>query len=415
MKLNPKIISQFCCGLALLLLSACGGGGGGDTPSGSRTADSGDGTLSTLSGTVADGYLRDARVFLDRNNNRLYDNGEPMAMSTAGGAFSLEVNPGDGDLYPVVVEVIAGQTIDEDTGLTVSQSYLLEAPQGQWQFISPLTRLVKIVREKNPSFTELQAVLKVRADFGINDSVSLFADYLAHGTGGVDAGDVLSATEYSRAHKAAQVIAALMGSLQADIEQNLGGQLAAGDQQPVAYMISDKIEEQAATIKQALDDERNTAQPVDVTALIATTTGAVDTSGLDADLLADYLVRISQALPTWDMQPPQLLSRTPPANDTAPVDITVGIVFDEPLDETLLAGELILLSGPNGLQPGSLSYDATAQKLTFTPSQYLLPFSDYQVTVKKELADSLGNELPQDESWVFSTIFDLQPPALPDF
>jgi hypothetical protein len=81
----------------------------------------------------------------------------------------------------------------------------------------------------------------------------------------------------------------------------------------------------------------------------------------------------------------------------------------------LLADELILLTGPNGLQPGSLSYDPAAQRLTFTPSQFLLPFSQYQVTVKKELADSLGNSLAQDVSWSFTTIFDLQPPALPDF
>ncbi len=415
MNLSYKRFSYFCCGLALLLLCACGGGGGGDSTSGSKTADSGGSSLSTLSGTVADGYLRNARVFLDRNNNRLYDNGEPMAMSGAGGAFSLEVNPGDGELYPVVVDVIAGQTVDEDTGLTVTQSYLLEAPAGHWQFISPLTRMVKIIREKNPSFTELQAVLKIRSDFGINDSVSLFEDYLAKGTGGIDAGDVLSATEYSRAHKAAQVIAALMGSLQTNIEQNLGGQLANGDLQPVAYLVSDKIEGQAASIRQALDDERNTGQPVDVNALIVTTTAAIDAGNLDANMLADYLVRISQALPTWDMQPPALLSRTPPVNDTAPVDINIGVIFDEPLDETLLAGELILLSGPNGLLPGSLSYDANELKLTFTPSQYLLPFSDYQVTVKSELADSLGNQLAQDETWTFSTIFDLQPPALPDF
>lgn len=409
------IFSQFCCGLMLLLLVACGGGGGGDAPSVSKTADSGVSAETTLSGTVADGYLRSARVFLDRNNNRFYDNGEPTAMSAAGGAYSLEVNPGEGDLYPVVAEVIAGQTIDEDTGSPVAKAYLLEAPKGRWQFISPLTRMVKIAREKNPSFTELQAVLKVRADFGINDNVSLFEDYLAHGTGGAQVTNVESGIEYGRAHKAAQVVAALMGSLQTDIEQNLGGQIAESEQATVAFIISDKIEEQADAIKQALDDERNLDLEVNVENLITTAEASIDPTDLDADLLAEYEQRIEQDLPTWDMQAPGLLSKVPAADDTASVDVTVGIVFDEPLDETLISDNLILLSGPSGLQPGSVSYDAVGKKLTFTPDQLLLPFSEYQVTLRKELADSLGNALEQDVVWSFTTIFNQVPPELPDF
>lgn len=416
MKKYPMIFGGICCGLALLLLSACGGGGGGgDAASGTKTADSGGAAVTTLNGTVADGYLRDARVFLDRNANRLYDNGEPTTMSTAGGAYTLEVNPGEGDLYPVVVQVIAGQTIDEDSGLAVAESYLLEAPRGRWTFISPLTRMVKVVREKNPSFTELQAVLKVRTALGIDDNVSLFEDYLAHGTGGAAAADQQLATEYSRTHKAARVAAALLGSLQTAIEQNLGGQVADSEQAAVAYMISDKILDQAPVIKQALNDERNTDQPADVAALVATTTASIDATQLDADLLTLYEQRISQDRPTWDMHPPELLSKTPPAGDTASVDVTVGIVFDEPLDETLISNSLVVLSGPNGLQPGSVSYNADEKKLTFTPDQVLLPFSHYQVTLRKELADSLGNTLSQDVVWSFSTIFDQTPPALPDF
>lgn len=415
MKRYPTILSQFCCAVALLMLSACGGGGGGDAPSGTKTADSGGAAVTTLSGAVADGYLRGARVFLDRNANRLYDNGEPTTTSTAGGAYSLEVNPGEGALYSVVAQIVAGQTIDEDNGLTVSEDYLLEAPKGRWSFISPLTRMVKVVQEKNPSFTELQAVLQVRTELGIDDNVSLFEDYLSRGTGGTEAGEPLLATEYSRAHKAAQVVAALMGGLQADIEQNLGGQIADNEQAVVAYMVSDKIQEQAPLIKQALDNERNIDQQIDIAALVVSTTAAIDAAALNTDLMIQYEQRITQELPTWDMQAPGLLSKTPPANDTASVDVTLGIIFDEPLDETLLVDGLILLTGPAGLQAGTISYDAGEKKLTFVPDQLLLPFSDYQVTLKKELADSLGNSLGQDVVWSFSTIFNQTPPPLPDF
>jgi hypothetical protein len=398
----------------LLLLSACGIEDIGNSPGGSKTSGTGGSGATTLSGTVADGYLREARVFLDRNTNRLYDNGEPTTMSVEGGAFTLEVNPGEGDLYPVVVQVIAGQTVDEDTGLTVAEDYLLEAPKGRWAFISPLTRMVKLVREKNPSFTELQAVLKVRSELGVDDNVSLFEDYLAHGTGGPNATNSQLAAEYSRAHKAARVVAALMGRLQADIDQNLGG-IADNEQAAVAFMLSDKVMEQAALIKQALDDERNIAQDADVATLVATTVAAIDSSSLDANLLNQYSLRITQNLPTWDMQPPELISSIPPTNDTSSVDVTIGIIFDEALDETLISDNLIELTGPNGMQSGTVSYNAGDKKLTFVPDQLLLPFSDYQVTLKQELSDTLGNALNEEVSWTFTTIFDQTPPALPDF
>jgi hypothetical protein len=42
----------------------------------------------TLSGKVADGYLRGANVCLDLNKNKICDPGEPSATSTAGGVLS---------------------------------------------------------------------------------------------------------------------------------------------------------------------------------------------------------------------------------------------------------------------------------------------------------------------------------------
>ena len=120
--------------LVLTLLSACGGGeGGGDSVVASKIADDGSSSsVTTLSGVVADGYLRNAKVFLDRNGNRVYDNGEPYTQSATGGGFSLEVNPGEGELYPVVAQVIADQTIDEDTGAVVTNDYVLESMPVNW-------------------------------------------------------------------------------------------------------------------------------------------------------------------------------------------------------------------------------------------------------------------------------------------
>lgn len=78
-------IKHAAAGLALVLsLTACGGGGGG-TSSGGATP------VTTLSGTVIDGYIEGATICLDLNVNQVCDAGEPMAISTANGAYSLSL------------------------------------------------------------------------------------------------------------------------------------------------------------------------------------------------------------------------------------------------------------------------------------------------------------------------------------
>ncbi len=417
MKNVKTLFITILTGSSLLLLAACGGGGGGGdaAPSGSGGGGS-PASAGSISGKIADGYLRDARVFLDRNNNRLYDNGEPVTTSTAGGRYTLEITPGEGDRYPVVAEVIAGQTVDEDTGLPVANDYLLEAPAGKWAFVSPLTTLVKAEREKNPSFTELQAVLKVRSQLGIDDNVSLFEDYLAQNANvGKAASGAQLAEEYRRAHKAARIVAELLGSLRADITQNLGGQIAAAEQHAVAYLVTDQVMDKCAAVKQALATERNGGQPADVNSLKATVKAAINGAMLNLDLVVRYQQRSEQKPQVWDMQPPDLVSKTPQDKDKSSVDVTIGMLFDEALDETTIDDSLVVLSGPDGPLSGYVSYDASQKKLSFVPDQVLLPYASYQVTLKKDLADALGNPLEEDLSWTFSTIFDKTPPTLPDF
>lgn len=412
MKTLHTLLKLSVC-FSVLILAACSSGDGGDSNSTSRAVDSDSlptGTETTLSGVVADGYLRDARVFLDRNGNRIYDNGEPTAQSGAGGYYSFDVNPGEGDLYPVVVEVVAGQTVDEDTGIPVTEGYLMESPPGHWGFVSPLTTLVKIERDKNPTLSEQQAVLNVCSQLGVADAVPVFSDYLDTQT---ITGPL--AEEYSRTHKAAQVIADLMGRLRTDILLNLGGQIAVEEQVLVAYIISDQILAQAEMIKQALDDERNLGVPIETTTLVSSVNAEINTDTLDAGLLVFYQQRIDQGLDYWDMQPPQLLSQYPPPGDNAPIDAVVSVSFDELLDETLLHSEIINVSGPGGDISGQLVFDAEQKTLSFVPDQVLLPFSDYQITLSGQLTDSLGNPLGEDVIWTFATIFDQTPPPLPDF
>ena len=89
------IVKTFIVIVLIATMTACSGGGGGSSESAGSAAapDVSNNTVTTagssISGYVADGYLADARVFLDRNLNRAYDNGEPMAMTASDGSYTL--------------------------------------------------------------------------------------------------------------------------------------------------------------------------------------------------------------------------------------------------------------------------------------------------------------------------------------
>ena len=93
------------------LISGCGGTG--SNPS-----------TTSVSGRVADGYLVNASVFLDKNVNYQMDAGEPSTMTDANGAYTLMIDSADMGRYPIVAMAIKGQTIDKDTNQSVPDSYM---------------------------------------------------------------------------------------------------------------------------------------------------------------------------------------------------------------------------------------------------------------------------------------------------
>jgi hypothetical protein len=390
----------------LLLLAACEGGGGGGGSSSVTTEPSGspEPAAATLSGTVADGYLSGARVFLDRNGNRSYDSGEPMAISAAGGAFSLSINPAEGGKYSVVVEVIGGQTIDEDhPQQPVADSYLLEAPVGRWQFVSPLTTLVNLEMQKNPTITLQRAELKVKGKIGIADDISLFEDYLAPVPG--------KEAEAQRTHKAAQVVASLMGTLRREIANNLGDQTV--QEQLIAYLVSDEIMRHGAYIAEALDAERNLNQEANVPALKMAISGRVDTAGLNLSKLQRYAARIAEKNnEVWDMEPPSIKQQTIADGAIVSVATPVTVIFDKEINPATLSANAISLRRAGSHISGVVDYDAELKRLSFNPNQMLFPDSNYQIIVSGQLADHLGNQIGKDQTWQFSTLFDLTPPPL---
>lgn len=184
--------------------SIAGCGGSGSTPS------------ATVSGSVADGYLVGAEVFMDRNGNYQWDEGEPKTVSGPHGYYSLAVAPADEGKYPIVVRVVAGSTVDEDDGKPAQSGYVLSAPAGATGFISPMSSLVREKMAANPEMTMTEAMVQLRNQLNLPADVNMLGDYVAgSGTGKQQA-------QYLTMRETAREMASLMAE-QAPLVMNGAG------------------------------------------------------------------------------------------------------------------------------------------------------------------------------------------------
>ncbi|WP_226377696.1 hypothetical protein [Citrifermentans bremense] len=172
------------------MLAGCGGGGGSTAPT------------ATVAGKVADGYLVDAVVFMDKNGNYTLDAGEPNTVTDANGGYTLTVDPADIGKYPIVALAIAGTTIDMDTKTHVLRSYPLSLPKesvtgtvsSDSNFLSPISTQLRELMESGTSMPDAMAQLRTRLSAGTN----IMADYIA--------------SQNEPMHTAARNMAALMGA-----------------------------------------------------------------------------------------------------------------------------------------------------------------------------------------------------------
>jgi hypothetical protein len=194
--------------LAAALLLACMAllaGCGADT--GNGTAGVGTGGTGTIryamAGFVADGYLANAVVILDKNGNYQLDPGEPYAITDENGAYTLEVNAADVGNFPIVAMAIRGLTVDRDDNLPVANSYVLSLAKENVHgvannFISPISSQLRTLMETGKYISIYEAAEALKKQMGLPATTNLLADYVA-------AGD-------RKVHAAAQNIAAVMGS-----------------------------------------------------------------------------------------------------------------------------------------------------------------------------------------------------------
>lgn len=165
----------------------------------------------SVSGKVADGYLVNATVFLDKNNNYQLDADEISTTTDANGAYSLNVDPADVGKYPIIAMAIQGQTIDMDSpNVTVAGSYVLCIPAlavsgtVNSNFISPMSTLIREKMDANPGMTLTEAITQLRNQMGLPAGFNLMADYVAGSQSGTNA------AQYQTMHTTAQQMAGLM-------------------------------------------------------------------------------------------------------------------------------------------------------------------------------------------------------------
>ena len=261
-------MNQKIKGSALLLCSAllvaCGGGSSGG---GGGSSDNG----TTFSGLVADGYLVNAQVCLDLNNNKVCDDGEPSALTTEGGAFSFDASQSQIDNNPVILEATAGITIDEDTGVAVTKDFVLTAPAGS-EFVSPLTTLVQAEIEAGSSveqaIQDIQALLDTDAD--------LLEDYVAK----EESGDA-DAADYRRLHEIAQVATQVIAINAESMAAAAADQSSESTVGELFELVIAAVVEDIDLIADAVDDD--VSEEFDPTTVLAVVEDEVEIDTTDID------------------------------------------------------------------------------------------------------------------------------------
>jgi len=133
--------------------------------------------MTTIDGKVADGYLVGVKVFMDMNENGLFDIGEPYTITTQGGSFSLNV-PKDNSNHPIIA-IVNSNAVDEDNNQPIGKDFKMTAPAGE-TFISPLTSLVQELIESKS--VDIQTATKeIASQLNLTDQEDeILKDYIAN-------------------------------------------------------------------------------------------------------------------------------------------------------------------------------------------------------------------------------------------
>ncbi len=262
----------------VLALSACNDGGSDNN--GTSDSDNDSTTTSAISGVVADGYLKNATVCLDINLNKQCDANEPQAVTGDDGSYTLTVTPGDESKYPVL-SIITADTTDADDPTRILEPYVMSAPPGHPEFVSPLTTMIQTEIETNPGLSVAAAenAVKDKLGYGATSSVSLFKDYVA---AKADASDS-NKTDYERIHKIAQITARTLEANHGAIQEAATEAGLDADQvkRELVRIVVKEVMDQLQTISTEVDKTTGTFDPGAAADKLAV---AVDTSSIADDV-----------------------------------------------------------------------------------------------------------------------------------
>lgn len=225
----------------------------------------------TLSGTVADGYLVGAKVCLDKNYNDVCDDGEPFVLTDSTGKYTFTLPEMSATQLPILVEADEN-TIDLDTNTKIGTKWYFKANSGNSSFISPLSTLVAQAMALDPTLTTEQAMANLQSELGID--INATVDYVA--------------ANNTKAHNAAKIIAHSLANTQI----NLSALSTTTDMRTIRLLAAQQVRSQTAAIQaNAIDgnisylcDVNTTDVPAQITAL-TTSLNSLLSSDLQADLL----------------------------------------------------------------------------------------------------------------------------------
>lgn len=171
-----RFLGVFCVSAAILL-SACGGGSSSPVANNPAPNSPPEPDPVELSVTAIDGYLYNAEVCLDFDDDGMCDTDYVTTNEQGVADFELDTLPDD---YVILVSVIAGQTIDMDNpDTTVARSYSLRSLPGG-VVASPLTTVYSsLMADSEASESLAEAADQLRElMFVDDDSVAVDSDYL---------------------------------------------------------------------------------------------------------------------------------------------------------------------------------------------------------------------------------------------
>lgn len=131
---------------------------------------------------MADGYLSNATVCLDVNENNTCDADEPTTTSDSNGNYEIEADTEEEANSPILAVAKAGETLDG--GEAISEDYSIGSPAGSDSFVSPITALVQTVMQANPQMAKSEARNYIASFVGKSGNADqIFEDYIESNDG----------------------------------------------------------------------------------------------------------------------------------------------------------------------------------------------------------------------------------------